>query len=87
MNTLFTIYIKNLVVFFILILSLFTSAIIPQEKDKYIAVTKNLVALALKDRQGYQWLKELCEIGPRLSGSEKSYKAIEWAEAKMKKLG
>ena len=29
-------------------------------------------------------VKELCDIGPRLSGSEKSLKAIYWAEKKMR---
>lgn len=32
-------------------------------------------------------LKELCKIGPRLSGSENSLEAIHWAENKMKESG
>jgi Zn-dependent M28 family amino/carboxypeptidase len=41
----------------------------------------------LLHKKGYDYLKELCELGHRLSGSENSIKAIKWAEAKMKKLG
>ena len=32
-------------------------------------------------------LQELCEIGPRLSGSENSLRAISWAEEKLKNFG
>lgn len=65
----------------------FTSVIIPQENNNYISVVKDFVRTALTEQEGYEWLRELCEIGPRLSGSENSYKAIEWAEKKMKALG
>ncbi|MBK9099101.1 MAG: M20/M25/M40 family metallo-hydrolase [bacterium] len=41
----------------------------------------------MSERKGYSYLRELCEIGPRLSGSEKSMKAINWAYEKMKSLG
>lgn len=78
---------KISILFYILIISFLPAKLISQVKDKYISVTKNFVSTALKERQGYEWLRELCEIGPRLSGSENSYKAIEWAEAKMKSLG
>lgn len=55
--------------------------------NNYISVADTLTKTALRDRKGYEWLKELCEIGPRLSGSENSLKAIQWAEKKMKQLG
>ncbi|BDQ02273.1 M20/M25/M40 family metallo-hydrolase [Ignavibacterium sp.] len=55
--------------------------------NNYISVADTLTKTALRDRKGYDWLKELCEIGPRLSGSENSLKAIFWAENKMKQLG
>ena len=53
----------------------------------YNELARTIVRKALIERKGYDWLKELCEIGPRLSGSERSLKAIHWAEEKMKSLG
>lgn len=32
-------------------------------------------------------MQELCDIGPRLSGSENSLRAIYWAEEKLKSFG
>jgi carboxypeptidase Q len=50
----------------------------------YNLTTEKFVRTALTENVGYNWLKELCKIGPRLSGSENSIKAIRWAENKMK---
>lgn len=44
------------------------------------------VETALNDRFGYTLLREVCEIGPRLSGSENSAQAIQWAKEKMEEL-
>ncbi len=52
------------------------------DKDLY-ELSKKIVRTALLDRKGYQWLDELCKIGPRLPGSENSIKAIQWAKQKM----
>jgi hypothetical protein len=74
----------------ILLLIIFLSSalqIFPQDKGKYIQINKEMVSSALTEQRGYEWLRELCEIGPRLSGSENSLKAIRWAENKMKALG
>jgi hypothetical protein len=46
-----------------------------------------IVETALSERKGYEYLRELCVTGPRLSGSENSMKAINWAYEKMKSLG
>jgi len=75
--------------FLILIIIIFSSAskIISQDKDEYIPIAKYIVSSALREQKGYEWLRELCEIGPRLSGSENSMKAIKWAEEKIKELG
>lgn len=54
--------------------------------DDYKSIADTIVKTALRERKGYEWLKELCEIGPRLSGSENSLKAIYWAENKMQQL-
>jgi carboxypeptidase Q len=53
----------------------------------YEQTTHKIVDSALVNRNGYSMLHDLCEIGPRLSGSENSLKAIHWAEGKMKELG
>lgn len=51
------------------------------------AVAKTLIDSALIHQKGYQILDELLQMGPRLSGSETSLKAIHWARAKMEALG
>jgi carboxypeptidase Q len=55
--------------------------------EQYSKTAQQIVETALKERKGYEYLRELCEIGPRLSGSENSMKAINWAYEKMKSLG
>lgn len=50
-------------------------------------IADSLIFRSLSEQRGYQWLKELCDIGPRLSGSENSLKAIYWAEEKMRSSG
>lgn len=67
-----------------LFITLFTSSIFSQiDNDKIDSIIKS----SLTENKGYNWLKELCNIGPRLSGSENSLKAIKWAETKMKSIG
>lgn len=64
--------------------------ILPQNTGKvnyYKKIADTFVSSALQNRTGYKWLKELCEIGPRLGGSENSIKAIHWAKSKMIELG
>ncbi|OGU79193.1 MAG: hypothetical protein A2499_15390 [Stygiobacter sp. RIFOXYC12_FULL_38_8] len=46
-------------------------------------IADKFIRTSLLENKGYNWLKELCEIGPRLSGSENSLKAIKWAQKKM----
>ncbi len=53
----------------------------------YLETSEKIVRTALIDQIGYKMLGELCEIGPRLSGSEQSMKAILWAKKKMEDLG
>lgn len=54
--------------------------------QQYMDISRKIIEMALEDRKGYTLLKELCEIGPRLSGSENSLRAIEWAKSTMEKL-
>lgn len=51
------------------------------------STAQRIIKSSLSEKKGYGILRELCEIGPRLSGSENSLKAIYWAEKKMKDLG
>ncbi|MDH3268423.1 MAG: M20/M25/M40 family metallo-hydrolase [Ignavibacteria bacterium] len=55
--------------------------------DQHNKIVKRIVETALRERKGYDYLRELCDIGPRLSGSKNSMKAINWAFEKMKSLG
>ncbi len=85
MKTLFT----SIIVLFILFSTAANSfgQIDKNKLEKYNSVADKLIKTALKDETGYKLLKDLCAIGPRLSGSEKSLKAIYWAEKKMKEAG
>jgi len=61
---------------------------IPTDTNKnYNELASQIVRSALLDKKGYEWLGELCSIGPRLSGSENSSRAIRWAKNKMKECG
>jgi len=55
--------------------------------DEHNKIAQIIVETALREQRGYEYLRELCEFGPRLSGSENSMKAINWAYEKMKSLG
>lgn len=55
--------------------------------EQYSKTAQQIVETALRERKGYEYLRELCEYGPRLSGSENSMAAINWAYEKMKSLG
>jgi len=54
---------------------------------QYEKVAQQFVSTALKERKGYDALKNLCRIGPRLSGSRNSLIAINWAKNKLKEMG
>lgn len=75
----------------ITILALFSGLACSQiDKTKltqYSTVADKFLKSALQEEKGYKLLKELCAIGPRLSGSEQSLNAIYWAEKKMKEMG
>lgn len=55
--------------------------------EQYNSVADKFVKSALQYEKGYNLLRELCRMGPRLTGSENSLKAIYWAEKKMKEAG
>lgn len=51
------------------------------------SVIRTFYDQALTARQSYRWLGDLCAIGPRLSGSDNSLKAIHWVEEVMDTCG
>jgi len=55
--------------------------------NHYNLVADQITKKALTEKAGYNLLGELCEIGPRLSGSENSLRAISWAGDKLEKFG
>ncbi len=57
------------------------------KEEQYINLAEKITSTALSERKGYGYLKEITDIGTRLSGSENSLKAIVWAKAKMNELG
>ena len=59
----------------------------PLKLIKYKEVANKFVTVALTERKGYDVLKNLCRIGPRLSGSKNSLIAINWAKSKMIEMG
>ena len=83
------IFIYSILVFVFIISSNKNSAqsINKGSNNIYQNVADSIINRSLFEQRGYEWLKELCEIGPRLSGSENSLKAIYWAKNKMESLG
>ncbi|MCK9212535.1 MAG: M20/M25/M40 family metallo-hydrolase [Ignavibacteriaceae bacterium] len=69
------------------IFTLFLSAQEANKEKYYSFIADSIVKSALTEQNGYRLLGELCKIGPRLSGSANSLKAIDWAKEKMKNLG
>ncbi|MCC6550668.1 MAG: M20/M25/M40 family metallo-hydrolase [Ignavibacteriaceae bacterium] len=51
------------------------------------ALADSVITIALTELTGYDLLGEICKIGPRLSGSEQSIKAIMFAKQKMELMG
>jgi carboxypeptidase Q len=56
-------------------------------ESEYLAISDSILTYSLSERIGYKWLGELCNIGPRLSGSEQSLEAIYWAKKKFEEMG
>ena len=55
-------------------------------KERQVLAQK-MISSALAENRAYGWLKELTDIGPRLTGSKTSLTAIHWAKAKMREVG
>ena len=65
----------------------YTQTKINSDLKEEMKVADQFVRSALTERKGYHLLKELSDIGPRLSGSDNSIKAIMWAKKKMEEAG
>ncbi len=76
-----------------MILCIFTGMVSAQSEldslsiERYHTLSRSIVESALTDTVGYQWLRELCRIGPRFVGTEKSLRAIQWAKRIMEENG
>ncbi len=83
---------KQFIVLILIIASFISTEKVPAQVTRsanlkvYKQTASDIITSALENRQTYSLLEELCSIGPRLSGSENSLKAIHWAENKMKEL-
>lgn len=72
----------------ILIMMLFAaSPLFPGDLKSISQSADSIVKTALRDSTGYKLLESLCQIGPRLSGSEQSVKAALFSLDAMKKQG
>jgi carboxypeptidase Q len=78
---------KSIVISIVIISSSFIYGQDESRYDRYKGIAEEIVKTALVEKKGYNYLEQLCKIGPRLSGSENSLKAIYWAKDKMEKLG
>ena len=87
MNFSFTLQTKNVLLLIILISIQLFPQLDSLKLNQYNLVADQITRKALTEKSGYGLLKELCDIGPRLSGSENSLRAIYWAEEKLKSFG
>jgi hypothetical protein len=76
---------------FLITLNLLFTLLLPAPgqdlNEEYQKLSVEIVKRALNDRKGYHLLKELCDIGPRLSGYPGSYKAVDWCAQQLDSLG
>ena len=74
--------------FSLVLLPIALLAAAPPLSETYKDVSKQIIGLALTDRDGYAKLSYLCDrIGNRISGSDALNEAITWAAAQMKRDG
>ncbi|MFC2133631.1 M20/M25/M40 family metallo-hydrolase [Bacteroidota bacterium] len=79
--------IRSLILSVILLSNVSTAQSLKSHSEEYyLDIAEKMSARCLMDLTGYDWLSELCDIGPRLSGSEKSLEAIYWAEKKLRAI-
>lgn len=74
---------RNTLLFFGLMLAMMSYG----QNDQDRQMIRNFFDDALTEKQSYLWLEDLCEIGPRLSGSKASLDAIHWVKSVMDTCG
>ena len=57
------------------------------QMDSTHQTIRSIYNLALTEQQGYKWLKELCSMGPRLSGSDQATASLLHFKKKIDSLG
>ncbi len=58
-----------------------------QVPARYDSVARSITRTALVQNRSIELLRDLCAIGPRLSGSAQGEQAVQWSKATMEKLG
>lgn len=73
----------------LLALSVFSLATLLQAQvpAKHDSIARAIVRTALVQNRSIELLRELCDIGPRLSGSVQYEQAAQWSKATMERLG
>lgn len=84
---------QRLILFCSLLLLITTVNCQPKEENKpdklahYQTIADSMISSVLGEEKGYEMFLEMCEIGPRLGGSEELLQAIDWAKAKFEAMG
>ncbi len=66
---------------------IFVSTLLISEEPKILKISESIIKESLNSEWGYNFLRNLSNLGPRLSGSENSLKALFWAKDKIEKMG
>jgi hypothetical protein len=77
----------KIVTAFALLIFINTFTLYSQSISDYNSIADSIIVRSLTERKAYERLHELCEIGPRLSGSGNLVKAVEWSRSRMESLG
>ncbi len=56
------------------------------EGENYAGIGRRMVEAAIKGEEGYQRLKKLCSIGPRMGGSDDMNEAIQYVKREMARM-
>jgi carboxypeptidase Q len=73
-------------IIFFLACSAFQPLLFAQNSSDDAAILRSLFTQALEKQQSYEWLRELCAIGPRFAGSPQASEAVEWGFETMSKM-
>lgn len=74
--------------FLICLILLFPYCLISQPaEDNYSEISKTIVKKSLTDRKGYELLRDLCAMGPRLSGDPNLPRVIDWCSQTLESVG